>query len=147
MSSRVVIVVATDFSELAERALRHAMLYAQGAEAAELRVLSVAAQEVALLPPELSAPPTESFVEAAATTLREYLQKELGELPPHVTVVPEVRVGEPAEQILALAQEVMADLIALGTHGRRGLKRLVYGSVAERVSREAPCAVLIAREP
>ncbi len=146
MSSRTVVLVATDFSELAERALHHAVRYARGLESAQLYVLSVAAREMTLLPPELSAAPTESFVTAAMATLEEYLHRELSALPPSITVIPEVRVGEPAELILGLAHETGASLIALGTHGRRGLQRLVYGSVAERVLREAPCAVLVARD-
>lgn len=57
-----------------------------------------------------------------------------------------VRIARsPANELLALAEEVGADLIVLGCKGRRGLDRLVLGSVAERVVREAGCAVLIAR--
>jgi nucleotide-binding universal stress UspA family protein len=46
-----------------------------------------------------------------------------------------------------LAQEVPCDLIVMGTHGRTGLARLLMGSVAEKVLRTAPCAVLIAKTP
>ncbi|MCA9578193.1 MAG: universal stress protein [Polyangiales bacterium] len=44
-----------------------------------------------------------------------------------------------------LAERVDADLIVVGTHGRSGLKRLMMGSVAELVSRYAPCSVLVVR--
>ena len=54
-----------------------------------------------------------------------------------------MRVGEPAETILAVARERGADLIVLGTHGRSGLERLLKGSVAEAVLAEAPCGVFI----
>ncbi len=50
--------------------------------------------------------------------------------------------GVPAESILRLAMSLKAELIVLATHGRKGLSRLVLGSVAERVVREAPCPVL-----
>lgn len=56
-----------------------------------------------------------------------------------------VKMGSAAEQILAAAAEVRADLIVLGTHGRRGLAHAVIGSVAERVIRFSPVPVLTLR--
>ena len=50
------------------------------------------------------------------------------------------------EAILAVAQEIHADLVVMGTHGRTGVKRLVLGSVAEHVTRHAPCPVVTVRE-
>ncbi|RDI95409.1 universal stress protein [Meiothermus sp. QL-1] len=50
-----------------------------------------------------------------------------------------------AEGIVELAQEIRADLIVMGTHGREGLPRLMLGSVAERVSRLAPMPVMLVR--
>ena len=44
--------------------------------------------------------------------------------------------------ILDVARTHHVDLIVMGTHGRRGLAHLVLGSIAERVVREAPCAVM-----
>ena len=52
--------------------------------------------------------------------------------------------GDPAEQVLGIARSVEADLIVMGTLGRRGLSHLVLGSVAERVVRESPVPVLTA---
>ena len=54
-------------------------------------------------------------------------------------------IGFPAKDIVRLATEVQADLIVLGTHGRRGMSHLLVGSVAERVVRTAPCPVLTVR--
>ncbi|HTO53763.1 MAG TPA: universal stress protein [Myxococcota bacterium] len=56
------------------------------------------------------------------------------------------RPGVPEAVILELAKEKKADLVAMGTHGRRGLKHLLLGSVAESVVRGADCAVLTVRE-
>lgn len=53
--------------------------------------------------------------------------------------------GIPAEEILNFAKEQGHDLIVIGTHGRRGVARLVIGSVAEEVIRKAPCPVLSVR--
>jgi len=56
-------------------------------------------------------------------------------------------LGErPADLIVAEAKASGADLIALGTHGRRGLKRLALGSDAELVVRLSPVPVLLVRE-
>lgn len=48
-----------------------------------------------------------------------------------------------AQRIVSLADEIGADLIVMGTHGRRGFQRLFLGSVAERVLRHATCPVLM----
>lgn len=58
-----------------------------------------------------------------------------------------VRQGFPWEAILTFAEERSADLIVMGTHGRRGLDRLTMGSVTERVLRKAHCPVLAVRKP
>jgi nucleotide-binding universal stress UspA family protein len=58
-----------------------------------------------------------------------------------------VRVGAVADELLREAQGIGADLIVLGTHGRTGLHRLLAGSVAEAVLRQAPCPVLALRSP
>jgi nucleotide-binding universal stress UspA family protein len=62
---------------------------------------------------------------------------------PAVTVQGTVRVGSPAHVILDVAREWDADLVVLGTHGRRGLPRFFLGSVAETVLRKAPCSALV----
>jgi universal stress protein A len=54
----------------------------------------------------------------------------------------EVMMGDPGVEILQTAKRRGADLIVMATHGRKGLRHFVLGSVAERVVREAPCPVL-----
>jgi nucleotide-binding universal stress UspA family protein len=53
--------------------------------------------------------------------------------------------GDAASEIARLARQRPFDLVVVGTHGRRGLKRLFLGSVAERIVRESDCAVLVVR--
>ncbi|CAB3961547.1 MULTISPECIES: universal stress protein [Burkholderia] len=65
-----------------------------------------------------------------------------------VAGTPQISNVEPAgedipHRIVALADEIEADLIVMGTHGRRGVQRLFLGSVAERVLRLATCPVLM----
>ena len=57
----------------------------------------------------------------------------------------EVLVGDPGFQITEFARREDADLIVIPSHGRTGLKRLLIGSVAERVTRLAHCPVLVLR--
>lgn len=57
-----------------------------------------------------------------------------------------VALGDPARQIIAVAEEENASLVVLGTHQRRGLQRLLLGSVAETVLRQAPCPVFVFRQ-
>lgn len=58
-----------------------------------------------------------------------------------------LQTGNPASAILELADAVDADAIALSTHGRSGVSRWAFGSVAEKVLRQASCPVLVSRAP
>lgn len=53
--------------------------------------------------------------------------------------------GQPAEEIVAAASVHRIDAIVMGTHGRKGLDRFLLGSVAESVTRHAPCTVVIVK--
>jgi nucleotide-binding universal stress UspA family protein len=72
--------------------------------------------------------------------LRAYQAKDLSGGVRHV-----LEDGEPAEGILRVARDANADLIVMGTHGRSALQRLLMGSVAVKVVREAPCPVVTVR--
>ena len=56
-----------------------------------------------------------------------------------------VQHGSPSAALCSLAEAEEVDLIVVGTAGRRGIRRLLLGSVAEAVVRHAPCSVLVAR--
>lgn len=58
-----------------------------------------------------------------------------------------VRMGDPAQTILLAAEQLNAELVVVGTHGRKGLSRILLGSVAETVVRDAHCPVLVVRTP
>ncbi|MFL5384468.1 MAG: universal stress protein [Longimicrobiaceae bacterium] len=89
-----------------------------------------------LLPPPL---PHSALEEAA----RKQLAECLAHRPDHgFEVEPQVRVGEPAEQIVAEAEAWQAELLVVGTHARGWGARLLLGSVAEATLRDAPCNVL-----
>jgi nucleotide-binding universal stress UspA family protein len=61
------------------------------------------------------------------------------------SVMPETVGGRAGDEIVRQAKKLKADLIVLGTHGRRGIKRLALGSDAEQVVRNAPVPVLVVR--
>jgi nucleotide-binding universal stress UspA family protein len=61
-------------------------------------------------------------------------------------LVPQVREGKPAPEIVAEAEASHAEVIVIGSHGRSGLDALLVGSVTERVLRRAPCHVFTVRE-
>lgn len=53
--------------------------------------------------------------------------------------------GQPCEEIIHYAKSLGADLISIGSHGRRGAERVLLGSVAERVIEYSPCPVIVVR--
>jgi nucleotide-binding universal stress UspA family protein len=76
---------------------------------------------------------------------RDGVREELNELnvpDDGVDVVRRIEEGNPATEILNIAQLCHADMIVMGSHGRRGLRRWFRGSVAEAVIRKATCPVL-----
>lgn len=85
-------------------------------------------------------------VEARHTDAEEYLAPIAVELRNKgVRVQRRVGRGNPADQIVAAARETGADLIAMSTHGRGGLGRLVFGSVAQAVLRHVDMPVFLMR--
>ena len=112
--------------------------------------------EVALL--RVVVPPPPMVVEGSSYVVAEdveklranaeaYLASVAAELRDQgVRVAIQVRFGEVVPEILAGAREVEADLIAMTTHGRGGLGRLLFGSVAEAVLRQAEIPVFMMRQ-
>jgi nucleotide-binding universal stress UspA family protein len=128
------ILVPLDGSELAERALGPARQLARsiGAALVLVRVAPKRAPEERVLQAgEIEA--AERYLFVVADRLR-----ETGAI-----VLAEAVAGEPAEAILGLATLWRAELIALATHGRGGLGRLIHGSVADAVIRGAGVPVLL----
>jgi universal stress protein A len=62
---------------------------------------------------------------------------------PELTGEIHIRKGKPQEEILKLADELEVDMIVIGSHGRHGLERTIFGSVAEKVTRMAKTPVLV----
>ena len=137
------IVVGIDYSDIGELALHRAADHAGRYENAVLHVIAVAEGDGPRLPEDLTHDAKEAFIEDARQTLHAYIEERLE--PKTLGIRTHVKLGSPAKQIVALAAELEADLVVVGTHGRRGFRRLVMGSVAEDVVRNAPCPVMVVR--
>jgi nucleotide-binding universal stress UspA family protein len=95
---------------------------------------------------QTAAPDIVETLEAQHADAEEYLAALAAELHARgVRARTQVRRGEPPAQILAVAGEADADLIAMSTHGRTGLRRVLFGSVAQAVLEEAKVPVLLIR--
>jgi nucleotide-binding universal stress UspA family protein len=137
------ILVPTDGSDHAERAMRHASSLAEAFDAT-VHLLAVADVTGAAGPFDAGgvsrefADQVSSLAEQAVESARE----AAGDVPVETAVVE----GDPPAEILAYAEEESVDLVAMGTHGRSGLRRLVAGSVTEHVVRRASVPVVTVRE-
>ncbi|MDB6134813.1 MAG: universal stress protein [Verrucomicrobiales bacterium] len=137
------ILVPVDFSE----GTSHAIDYAIGiGKSFSSRITLFHVMQPLPPPPDQFTPPFDAWEQA----LLEVAKKKLWELSTSLTLDIEVETdityGIPWASIVERAQQDGIDLIVMPTHGRTALKHLLMGSVAERVVRYAPCAVLIVRQ-
>ncbi|MNX94893.1 putative universal stress protein [compost metagenome] len=133
------ILIATEGSTISAAAIRQ-FIAVLGTQPFELFVLSVITRPT--LPDQL--PQVIASYDGAADAALSAIDHATAEL--RAAGLPAqglVRTGEPAPAIVACAKEIGADLIVLGSHGRKGAERMLHGSVAESVLMHAPCGVLI----
>jgi nucleotide-binding universal stress UspA family protein len=142
--TKPVVLVGIDFSPLSRDILRSAADFAK-ARHAELHVVHVPARAPSESTAILSADrPLELASEADAAHARlERLAKEAAVSVPRVVL--HVRVGRADVEIAQLAQDIGADLLVVGSGGASRLERLLLGSTAESLVRNAPCPVLAYR--
>jgi nucleotide-binding universal stress UspA family protein len=136
------ILCATDFSDFSRRALEYAVALARPVRG-EITLL-----HVLLLPlPSVNSDDEPDWMPPGPGPRSELLERMRRFAAPAeaagVTIRSELRDGLPGDEIVRAARTMDADLIVMGSHGRRGLGR-VLGSHAERVLRTAPCPVLLA---
>jgi len=136
------ILVPTDFSEPSARALAAAVELARAFDArlTLLHVWSVPnagyAEALAWPIEAMEAAARRALDDALASTSKSYAKTDAT-----------LREGIEWKQVLAVVDELGIDLVVMGTHGRRGLPRLVLGSVAEKVVRLCPAPVLTVAAP
>lgn len=151
-----VIVVALDFSDEGERALERALEIAQSRPGVRVHVVTVVAGdglgklEFGAYGKSISVGKEKADLDdhvdgiLARSRRPEWVEKR--NEPVSIPCTRHVLVGSPVEEICGLAKKYDADLIVLGTHSRRGVSRLLLGSVAEGVLRGASCPVLVVRQ-
>jgi nucleotide-binding universal stress UspA family protein len=133
------ILYATDFSSYSNQAYFHAVGLAK-LHKAKLVISYVYDPDHADLPPPCDPNlPPEDFWKSQLEQIRP--------LDDSIPVEHLFLIGDPGTELVNLTRNQRFSLVVMGTHGRSGLDRLLMGSVAERVLREAPCSVLIIKMP
>jgi nucleotide-binding universal stress UspA family protein len=140
------ILVAVDFSPTSDDALSTAAELSRTyhAQVHVLHVVANAIPSASTLEPigcDLGAYLRQSLDHARARLMALVARHQIGPEMLTTAVIP----GPPAPEIVRYAEDHAIDLVVLGTHGHGVLDRLLVGSVAERVARHAPCAVLMVR--
>lgn len=140
------ILVPVDFGEASDAALDYAVDLAEGTDA-KVFVLHTFEIPIVGLPDGVVAATAEltgRIVNAAQKALDDLSKRYDGRKVPVTTIL---KQGDAREVILAEAKDLGADLIVIGTHGRRGIARALIGSVAESVVRTSPVPVLTVHGP
>ncbi|MEO8798811.1 MAG: universal stress protein [Polyangiaceae bacterium] len=135
----LVLLVAIDFESESTVALETAVALARRAPPAVVHAIHVVEPLLSTTVTPLASVDFQRQARAQLELLisREHLEE---------VVIPHVHIGTPGGIIVRISESLWADIIVIGTHGRKGLERLLVGSVAELVVREALCSVLVARE-
>jgi nucleotide-binding universal stress UspA family protein len=135
------ILIGTDFSRCSEAALQSAKALAKRCQA-RIAVVHVISESL------YKDVPSELLTEAKAHTIAdvetelEHMRSELKDVPAEFFI----QEGSPSEVLLWLSETKSVDLLAVGSHGHRRMQRLLIGSVAEKLSRQARCPVLVTPE-
>ena len=135
------VLFATDFSEVSEAALPYAAAICRRYNC-QLHAVHVISPASYIVPSEpVGSITIESMHEAARADAQEKMQALVSRLKvvPHHTYI---REGDVWETLSDMVRTREIDLLVLGTHGRTGLEKLVLGSKAEEILRQAPCPVL-----
>ncbi len=140
------ILVPVDFSDNSEHALDYAIALAGKLDAKVHLVNVIGIPSLGV--PELGLALTASVIDSLVKDNQAALDK-IADARRKTGSIGEVflRTGDARDVIINACDEVHADLIVMGTHGRRGFSRALLGSVAESIVRTAPCPVLTIRAP
>jgi len=137
------ILVPLDGSELAECVLPHVKAIAAGCSTGQVVLLRIVEPLPAGTPPAVD---FEVVQKAGVKAAEGYLVKVKAQLSKEgLNAEAKVLTGRPAETITDFAQREKVDLIALATHGRSGISRWVFGSVADKLVRSSSVPILLIR--
>ncbi len=136
------ILCPTDFSEESYRAIDYGARFAKASDGRLLLAHIIHVPQGELYQPDR---PTLTFEEGKALAMARMEEIRHKQLADCSTCELLVDIGDPYEQLKAIADDRKVDLIVIATHGRTALQHLVMGSVAEKLIRHAPCPVLVVR--
>lgn len=141
------ILFPTDFSEGSEAAAPYVLDFAgkYGAKIFVLHVIYDITRAAALYVSHIDTDALYEELEASAKNELDECSKRL--FGSHGEVKKILRRGTPYEEILSYAREEGIDLIVMGSHGRKGLDRVLFGSTASKVVKNAACPVMTVRIP
>jgi nucleotide-binding universal stress UspA family protein len=145
---RTVVVVGVDFSPASELAVREALRAVQRAGDGELHAVHALSEHEGGLTETKRMAGRSRLLDELPEYVRIVVAKEaqaLGILAPPSVFGVHVRIGPAARVIVQLSVDVTATLVVVGTHGRDALGRMLLGSVAAQLVRDARCPVLVAR--
>lgn len=148
MTRAHVILVATDFSDAANLALQQAWQLATQREDGELHVVHVVDDRGVPMRKRTRLARHDRVLQELPPQMKNQairLAQRIELAPLHRAFQVHVRFGRPAEEILALAVELDAAMVVVGSHDRGGLDRLVMGSVADAVVHAGLLPVLVSR--
>ncbi|MCD6389215.1 MAG: universal stress protein [Desulfobulbaceae bacterium] len=137
------ILVPIDFSDNSEKILQGA-IYMAGKLGAKMQVIFVA--EDLSTYSRLAIPHTslkqfqDEILTGAENKIAVFLEENIGDKADYMG---RVLTGDISEQIIDFAAEEKIDMIIMGSHGYKGLEKVVFGSVAEHVVKNSPCPVLV----
>jgi len=141
------LLVPTDFSEHSEQAALYAVELAKRFQADEVHCI-----HVSNIPADLLATsaytmtgPSQEFIEQVRQENRKNLEAFAKNRLAGVPVRTAFLEGRPFVEIIRYARDHKIDLVVIATHGRTGLTHALFGSVAEKVVRKAPCPVLVVK--
>lgn len=138
------VLVPLDGSKLSESVLNHVVAIATGCQVPEVVLLRVRepldASVKAVLDPEIAEQLDQAYHDESAKYLNR-ISKKLEKKGAATRV--EVLSGNPADEIIKYSKDNHIDLIIMSTHGRSGFSRIVFGSVADKVIRQAEKPVLL----
>ena len=135
------ILITTDGSEKNNSAVEEGLSIARACGSQLYAIYVIDASLSGRAPTDMPIGDTYQMVENEAASALGRIQSKAGDLKVEIAAVE----GKPAEEIIRFADLHKIDLIVIGTRGKRGLERLLLGSVAESVVRSAGCNVLVVK--
>jgi Universal stress protein UspA and related nucleotide-binding proteins len=135
------ILIATDGSEKNRPSLEEGIKIARAFSAAVYAVYVIDVGAFSSMSADMPIGDTYRIIKAEAEQAFSRIKTLAGDMPVETSVLE----GRPAAEIVKFAVAKNIDLIVIGTQGKKGLERLLLGSVAEEVIRSAPCKVLVVK--